>query len=131
MSYLIGPHLYAKHCQLNYLVVYVSNPLVFVLALPVYELVVYPAIHKYVLPMMHRIGIGYFLGLVAVVASIAFSFIGRDSNQTCVFFTSDDRINLREWMVFLPILISSFAEMLVFIPGKIEINAKLHFCVHI
>ena len=116
MSYLVGPHLHANRC-LNFLIIHASNPLVFVLALPVYELVVYPAIHKCILPMMHRVGIGYCLGILAVIASIAFSFIGRCSNQTCLFFTSEDRINLGEWMVFLPILISSFAEMFVFIPG--------------
>ena len=128
ITYLVGPHLLhaqgAQHCQLNYFIIYASNPLVFVVAIPVYELVVYPVIHKYILPMMHRIGIGYFLGLLAVMVSIVFSFIGRKSEHTCVFFNNDDRIKLsdREWMVLLPILVSGFAEMLVFIPGKVEIN---------
>ena len=130
MTYLVGPHLLlhaqrAQHCQLNYFIIYASNPLVFVVALPVYELVVYPVIHKYILPMMHRIGIGYFLGLLAVMVSIVFSFIGRHSKHTCVFFKGDDRINLKEWMVFLPILVSGFAEMLVFIPSKVEIKFYL------
>ena len=120
MTYLIGPHLRAQQCHLSYFVVNISNPLVIVLALPVYELVIYPLFHKHILPMMHRVGIGYFLGLIAVMVSMVFSFIGRDSKHTCVFFTSEDIINLREWMVLLPILVASFAEMLVYIPSKLK-----------
>jgi peptide/histidine transporter 3/4 len=131
MTYLVGPPLLhaqrAQHCQLNYFIINASNPLVFVVALPVYELVVYPVIHKYVLPMMHRIGIGYFLGLLAVMVSIVFSFIGRHSKHTCVFFNNDDRIHLSEWMVLLPILVSGFAEMLVFIPAYEFICAQAPF----
>ena len=118
MSYLIGPHLSAKICHISYLVISVSNPLVFIIALPIYELIVYPVIHKYVLPMARRVGVGYLLGLLALLMAIVVSLLGRDSRFTCVFYWSEENIDIREWMIFLPILVSSFAEMLVFIPGK-------------
>lgn len=96
------------------------NPLVFVIALPVYELVIYPIIHKYILSMPKRVGIGFSLGLLAVVTSLVLSVVirVRHSDLTCSFYTTEDKFHIPNILLSVPILVSSFAEMLVFIPGK-------------
>lgn len=122
MSYLIGPHVHSQYCSLKYLIINATNPLVFIVALPVYELVIYPIIYKYVLPMARRVGIGFLLGMLAVVASLVISLLVRvkQSKLTCVFYESEDEFSIHEWTLLVPLLVSSFAEMLVFIPGKLE-----------
>lgn len=121
MSYLIGPHVQSHYCHLDYLTVNALNPLVFVIALPVYELVIYPLIHKWILPMTKRVGIGFGLGLLAVVATLVVSVVIRVRQRplTCSFYTSEDTYHIHSLLLTVPVLVSSFAEMLVFIPGTL------------
>lgn len=117
---MIGPHVQSKYCHLNYLAVNALNPLVFIIVLPAYELAIYPLIHKYILPMTKRVGIGFGLGLLAVVATLLVSVLIRvHSTITCSFYTNEDIYDIHSLLPTVPILVSSFAEMLVFIPGKL------------
>ena len=122
MSYLIGPQVQSQNCHLKYLVVNATNPLVFIIALPVYELVVYPLIHKYILSMSSRVGIGYLLGLVTVVGSLVVSLLAhkKGSELQCTFYASEEQLDVSEWSLLVPLLVSSFGEMLVFIPGEAD-----------
>lgn len=119
---MVGPRVQSQNCHLNYITINALNPLVFVVALPVYELVMYPIIHKYILSMTKRVGIGFSLGLLAVVASVVLSVVihVRHSSFTCSFYTTDheDTVPIPDMLLSVPLLVSSFAEMLVFIPGK-------------
>lgn len=121
VQYLIGPRVEPQDCHLNYLTVNGLNPLVFIIALPAYELLIYPLIHKYILPMTKRVGIGFGLGLLAVLATLLINVLihMKHSKLTCSFYTTEDMYHIHNLLPTIPILVSSFAEMLVFIPGKL------------
>ena len=115
---LVGPHIESTtNCSLKYLALYATNPLVFSIALPVYELVIYPIIYKYVLPMTNRVGIGIFLAVLAVVVSLIIAVLMRKSDSTCLFYHTNSSVGLPVWVLMVPLLLSSFGEMLIFIPG--------------
>ena len=117
LSTLVGPHLPADRCPLTYFVLNVANPLIFAVVLPLHELVVYPVFHKYILSMMRRAVVGYVLGVAAVIGATVVASVS--SRSFCSFFTEQGEFSgLHEWMVFVPILVSTFSEMLIFIPGK-------------
>jgi len=115
---LVEPHVESTtNCPLKYLALYATNPLVFTIALPVYELVIYPIIYKYVLPMTNRVGIGIFLAVLAVVVSLIIAVLMRKSDSTCLFYHTNSSVGLPVWVLMVPLLLSSFGEMLIFIPG--------------
>ena len=118
MTYLIGPHLDDQSCPMHYLILTVLNAIIFVLAIPVNELM-YPIIHKYIFPMVHRVMIGYILGLLTVVAAVSVNSFGRGKSFTCIFYHSKDSFDIANWMLSLPIVASTLAEMFIFIPGQI------------
>ena len=116
---LVGPHVESStYCSLKYLALYATNPLVFTIALPVYELLIYPIIYKYVLPMTNRVGIGIFLAVLAVVASLIIAVLMRKADSMCLFYHTNSSVGLSVWVLMVPLLLSSFGEMLIFIPGK-------------
>ena len=78
----------------------------------------YPLIHKYVLPMTNRIGIGILLAILALVASLVIAIVVRKTDNECLFYHSSNAIELDVWVFSLPLLLSSFGEMLIFIPGN-------------
>ena len=115
---MIGPNWRPQSCYLNYFIVTATNPLIFIIALPVYELVVYPVVYKYMLPMASRIGVGFLLGLFSIVFSMIIYALPERS--PCILYTTDHPgLNVHEWMVVVTLFLSTFAEMLVYIPSKL------------
>ena len=100
-----------------------ANPLVIIVSIPLYELALFPVFHKYVLPMLKRIGVGMTVTLFGILCISTMDIVGHVQTYSagCMFYEGhSDRISQdSRWLVF-PVCLEAFGEMLVVIPSKLH-----------
>ena len=125
-SYLQNKILYCTPSDLS---VWVINVVVILLTIPFLDQCLYPFLRHYVPNMLKRIGIGYILLLVSAMLLILYEGIGHhvnlpktlSSNETLCMFdeTSEtkEHIEMSSWLVLLPFVFVSVAEVFVMVTG--------------
>jgi len=100
-----------------------ANPLVIAVSIPLYEFTIFPLFHKYVLPMLKRIGMGMIVALLGILCISIMDIIGHaQSYAGCMFYKSPTEVKISldsRWLV-LPVCLEAFGEMLVVIPSKLH-----------
>lgn len=111
-------------CTPSEISVWVFNVLVILLTIPFLDQCVYPFLRHYVPNMLKRIGIGYILLLVSAVLLILYEGIGHYVPKTydtlCMFNetgTTEENIEMNSWLVLLPSILVSVAEVFVMVTG--------------
>ena len=133
----IGTHYFVKHLdktsilfdgsclppQFSYLV---FNPPVIVLSIPIFEFLIYPLISRRGLfpRTLRRIGAAICVTLIALSIFLVLDVVGHSRNEqtVCMFLSEPDssltRLKLSGWVVMVPIVLATIAEMMGNIGGK-------------
>ena len=109
-------------CHIHKIVNQAANPLVIAVSIPLYEFTIYPLFHKYVLPMLKRIGVGMTVALLGILCISIMDIIGQAQNTAgCMFYgRPTEKISLDSRWLVLPVCLEAFGEMLVVIPSKLH-----------
>lgn len=109
-------------CHIHKIVNQAANPLVIAVSIPLYEFTIFPLFHKYVLPMLKRIGVGMTVALLGILCISIMDIIGHAQNNAgCMFYgRPTEKISLDSRWLVLPVCLEAFGEMLVVIPSKLH-----------
>ena len=133
----IGTHYFVEHLdktsilfdgsclppQFSY---WVFNPPFIVLSIPIFEFLIYPLLSRRGLfpRTLRRIGAAICFTLVALFVFLVIDVVGHTNNEkaVCMFLYESDsslpKVKLSGWVVMVPIVLATIAEMMGNIGGK-------------
>jgi len=123
------------HCTPS---VWVFNMVAILMTIPLLDQFLYPFLRHYVPNMLKRIGIGYILLIVSATLLILYEGIGHNVNQPntvgsnatlCMFEETSEtkeHLELSSWLVLLPYVLISVAEVFVMVTGMLKCACKSH-----
>ena len=101
-----------------------SENLIMLLAIPIYELLIYPAVRNYTPPIMKRIGIGILIDIAAVLSALILDWymnLNKTSNDgqfsQCIFEHNITAGSTPSALAAIPMVLDATAELLVTIAG--------------
>lgn len=94
-----------------------------VLAIPIYEFIIYPFFRRYILRILRRIGLGMILALAGTVGILLLDIFGHErGNKHCMFFNGNfDAIPFKALSLMPLVFFISMGEFFIFVPSKSEI----------
>ena len=115
-----------QDCSVSDSAIWGINIITILFAIPLLNYLLFPCLREYTPSMLKRIGIGYFFALLAPILLLIIEGVGHLENETkdvCMFLVDDQAgvgaLELSSWLILLPDVSISFAEVFIFVSGTI------------
>lgn len=117
-----------SYCDLNAQWVWVINTVCIIIIIPLLELVIFPILGEFTPSMLKRIGICFFLLLIASFSQLTIELGAHHNNSSassainqCMFsnVSSSNKSDMSPGILVVPILLGSVAEVGGNVPGQL------------
>ena len=114
-----------KQCSVGDIII--NQTLLYLIAIPLYEFVIFRLFHNYILTSLKKIGIGIVIEIVAVASALFIDiYIHEGPDHTikdqCVLLRTENTTNPNSMtsaaVIAVPISLETIAELFVFISSK-------------